>query len=384
MNNFFKTISLYIFLIICVTSWVITVFWTDLVFNPKIDKVEILSENVFLDDYKLNNNYIFYFSGNDLSQYKINSPCKIDWKFIDSRNDKYVFRVKYLEECLSPLVYLQTNDLDIVKWSKLKLNLYSKSRLFDFFVDRSNSSLQNIGKNIDKNISKLKENITNSPLLKAQIKRRLKELEYQKSFLNEILSFRKQKYVIPVAWNYKLPRNKSEIPNARRPYRDFYTDWIHHWWDIDAPLYTEVISIDYWKIIRIIDWFKFSDLERINRWDNLTYEDKLKNLDILRGNQIWVKTSKWDVIFYSHLSSSNNNLKVWDIVMPSQVVWKIGISGVPEKDYKKYHLHFPIHKNPYNKDKVWKYSISDYMKWDWYFKWKSLDYVLDNQDSIFR
>jgi hypothetical protein len=38
-------------------------------------------------------------------------------------------------------------------------------------------------------------------------------------------------------------------------------------------------------------------------------------------------------------------------------------------------------KNPYDNKK--KYSFLDYMKWDWYFKGKSLKYVLEHQNNIF-
>jgi len=56
---------------------------------------------------------------------------------------------------------------------------------------------------------------------------------------------------------------------------------------------------------------------------------------------------------------------------------------VPEKEYKDYHLHFAIHKNPYNKVRAGKYDIEDYMKWDWYYKGESKEHILENQRNIF-
>jgi hypothetical protein len=47
-------------------------------------------------------------------------------------------------------------------------------------------------------------------------------------------------------------------------------------------------------------------------------------------------------------------------------------------------MHLPIHKNPYNKKKVDQYTINDYMKWDWYYKGKSFDYILQHQEELFQ
>ena len=235
--------------------------------------------------------------------------------------------------------------------------------------------------NIKNNISKLKSQNLKDKLLNLQVDRRILELEYQKSFLDEIITSRKEKYIIPVEW-YKLPTKKSKIPNTWRPYRHLYTDWIHHSWDIDTPFDEEVIALDDWKIVRIVNNWEWSDFSKL-KYNNLSYENKLNNLDILRWNQLWLKTSKWDVVFYSHLNKIYD-INEWDLVKKWQKLWTIWISWVPDKNYKDYHLDFSIQKNPYLKDKVWKYTFMDYMKWDWYFKWKSLKYILDNQNSIFK
>jgi murein DD-endopeptidase MepM/ murein hydrolase activator NlpD len=384
--NFSSNIRLfliYIIILIIVTSGVVTVFWTDLVFSSKITKVEKLSNNIFLGDRKLQSNYILYTSNSNLAKYNIKSSCKIISKFVSNEEDKYLFKITYLDECLYWVTYLETSDNLILRGSKLKLNIWSRSKLFDLFVDRNNESLKNIGNNIDKNISKLNWNNISNSFLNLKKNRKMSELKFQKEFLDEIIEFRKTKYIIPVLWNYKLSNNKNKVPNAWRPYRASYTDGIHHGWDIVAPLNTPVVSIDYGKIIRIVNNFKFSDLDKISKWLNLTKETKVKNLDLLRWNQVWLKTSKWDIVLYSHLSSITEGLRVWDMVKNWYVLGKIWISWVPDRNYKKYHLHFPIHKNPYIKKKVWKYTFYDYMTWDWYFKWKSLKYVLEKQKSIF-
>jgi murein DD-endopeptidase MepM/ murein hydrolase activator NlpD len=110
----------------------------------------------------------------------------------------------------------------------------------------------------------------------------------------------------------------------------------------------------------------------------------LNNLDILRWNQIWLKTPKGDVVFYSHLEDVSTHVKEWMMVRKGETIWTIGISGVPEKGYTDYHLHFVIQKNPYNKRKNQQYSYLDYMKWDWYFKWQPKSEVLKYQNDIFK
>jgi len=52
-----------------------------------------------------------------------------------------------------------------------------------------------------------------------------------------------------------------------------------------------VIAIDDGIILRVVDGFLFEDLQKIKR-ENLSHLDKLVNLDILRGNQVWLKTNK--------------------------------------------------------------------------------------------
>jgi hypothetical protein len=182
---------------------------------------------------------------------------------------------------------------------------------------------------------------------------------------------------------HKLPTLATKVPNSWRWYRANYTDGIHHWWDIDWKLWEQILAIDDWIIVRVVNDFKFDDLDKIKYWDNLTDYDKIKNLDILRGNQVWLKTMKWDVVFYSHLNEIFTNIEVWEVVKKWQPIWTIWITGVPDKNYKDFHIHFPIQVNPHEKKMVWKYDIDDYLKWDWLFKDKSINEILKEQYSIF-
>jgi hypothetical protein len=65
--------------------------------------------------------------------------------------------------------------------------------------------------------------------------RTIKELQFVQTFLQEIQKKRAKKYLVPVA-GYNISREHSRIPNAGRPYRESYTDGIHHGWDVGSAL----------------------------------------------------------------------------------------------------------------------------------------------------
>ena len=180
-----------------------------------------------------------------------------------------------------------------------------------------------------------------------------------------------------------MPSKWDKMPNSGRWYRKDYTDWVHHWWDIDSNFWDNIIALDDAIIVRIVNGFEYSDLNSIKRGASLTNNDKIKNLDILRWNQVWLKTMQWDVVMYSHLDEVYSNLEVGDFVRKWEPIWTVWISGIPDKTYKDYHLHFVVHINPYDLEKGDSYDNDDYMKWDWLFKWKSQDYILDNWNKYF-
>ena len=59
------------------------------------------------------------------------------------------------------------------------------------------------------------------------------------------------------------------------------------------------------------------------------------------------------------------------------------MTGVPEKDYDDYHLHFALQVNPYDHQKAGTYNFDDYMTWDWKFRGETFEYILQNQGEIF-
>ncbi len=376
----YKSLISYIITIILVFLWVWVVFWSNLVFNPKISKIEKLSNNIFIDSTDLRNNIIVYTSWEDLSWYKLKTACKIKSKYLWNKLDKYFFKISYSNNCLNPIVYLE-KDNQLLLNSQTRFNLFTKARLFEVFSDLGDKYIILMKNNILRKIDYLQK-LKLYWFKKVQNNRLILEYNYELSILNLVIKFRKQKYLFPVKW-VGLPTNLSKIPNSARPYRSTYTDWVHHWWDFDTIFRHDVRAIDNGVIVRVISDFKFSDLKKIKKTWNISYMQKLENLNLLRWNQIWLKTSKWDVVFYSHLDEVNPNIKKWVFVQKWEILWKVWISWVPDKSYKDYHLHFPIMKNPHLISKIWKYNYNDYEKWNWAFKWKSAKYILEHQGKLF-
>ena len=376
LKAYYKIFLTYLWVFLFVVLWVYTVFSTDIFFDAKINNVSALSKSVYLDDNQLSKNIIVYESSNDLSNYKMHAFCKSKIKYLWNKDDKYFFSIQLLNKnCNRWLFYLKKEN-SIIKNSFYTFQIFSKAKLFDLFSNFDTQKLIDLKTKILKELSKENTNIDKWENLKET--RKKQELKFNLDLINKILKQRQKKYISAVKW-YKISRQKNKIPNAWRPYRADYTDWIHHWWDIPAPAWTKTRALAYGEIIRIVDNFKFSDLDKIKR-KNLSFDDKTINLDILRGNQVWLKTANGDVVFYSHLQNIPKWLKVGDLVEAGTFLWEVWISGVPDKHYKDIHLHLPIMKNPRNKKD---YSFLDIMKWDWYFKWKLLEYVLEHQNELF-
>ena len=381
-----KKILLSIFIIIWLLSYkpfVLSFFIKD----SNIKAVYKLSDNIFLEDKNLNENIIIYKSEKNISDYSLHSTCDIESEFLKNKNNYYFFSLKYLNSnCNDWNVYLRNSDKQVILSSETKLNILSKAKLFEKFIDypnyylnKLNNSLENT-KNKYSLYSKLKKD-SNTSLKLLEKNRKFLELEATKNNIEYILGKREEKYLIPVA-GYSLPTRRDKIPDSNRPYRANYTDGIHHSWDIDAPFGEEVIALDDWIIVRVVNNWEWQDFTKLQYWD-LSKEQKRDNLDILRWNQIWLKTSKWDVVFYWHLNEVYKDIKVWDFIEAWTKMWTIWKTWVPDKSYDDYHLDFSIQRNPYDVTKAWEYSLEDYMTWNRYFKWADREFILNNQYDIF-
>lgn len=374
--KFFAIFSLIIGIIFLCTNFI--------TFNKNITFYKVVSENIFTDSENLNSSIIIFKSNTNISKYKIETKCNHIFEYLWEKNRLYLFNFKLLDnKCENPKFYLSDWNKKIES-TKFELNIEKKSDIFLNFVDYSNEELLKINQKLLSEITKYSKykKINKSSLSKIKKNRYYKELIYKKNILKNILERRSKKYENPVKWYY-IATWLNVIPNAGRPYRSNYTDWIHHWWDIISPEWTTVSAIDDWVIIRVVEDFDFEDINNIIKEWEISYTQKIRNLDILRWKQVWLKTSKWDVMFYSHLNLIYENIKEWVYIKAWENIWTVWKTWVPDRDYNNFHLHFPIQKNPYDIKKINKYSYEDIMKWDWYLKWLSPDEVIKQQNDIF-
>lgn len=360
------------------------IFSYSLVFAWPLDKPEssfVLSQNLFKDSLDLSSNKIVVKSKETADKFTFSWDCELYWKILKTDWYTHIFDIKLLDKSCPKEkidVYLKTPS----KTLKYTFSIISEYKLYEKYLDYASEDLKILLENMETAISDLSvlNNLTSEE--KIQFQRKLEELNYLRKFFTKILEGRELKYSVPVIWATKMTR-ETKVPNSWRPYRKWYTDWIHHWWDFDYKMWTEVVAIDDWIIVRIVNDFKNSDFWKIKRTWDLTETDKLINLDILRWNQVWLKTMKWDVIFYSHLDKVSENLKVWDVVSRNQVLWTIWVTWVPEEGYSDYHLHMDVKINPLDTSKAWTYTFIDMMAWPWSYKGQSAKYALEKQTELF-
>ncbi len=350
--------------------------------------VWILSKKIYLDSSNLNSTVIALSSQDDISKNVFSWFCDSTTNFLYEKENIYFFSLLIKDKnCTNWNFYFLDNKSQKIAWTLIKFDLLSNYKIYDKFLDYKTAYLEKTLKDYKSVLEKLSDyktyQVLNINLDVVKNSRLYAEANYNNNVIENILQKRKQKYSIPVE-GFLLPTKKTKLPNSSRPYRAGYTDWIHNWWDIDAKYWTPVQSIDDAVVVKIVNGFKFSDISKVNMWENLSYEDKIKNLDILRWNQIWLKTMKWDVIFYAHLSKLDENLKVWDFVTNKQYLWNVWKTWVPDENYTDYHLHFELKKNPWIVSQAWNNTMLDYMKWDRYFKWQTDKYIVEHQYDIFQ
>lgn len=336
----------------------------------------------------LSKNFVVFESNQDLSGFSISWWCRVRSKLLpQTQSQIYVFEMILEEEnCKNPHFLLQDSDGKSLTNTFFRVDITSYVELFNLYTDFTSQRLRQLLTQLEKHkeqrilFSRLQNLSLDNEMYRKYFD--FHQIEYQKNLIKNILENRTEKYTIPVA-GFELPTLISKLPNSGRPYRADHTYWIHEGWDIDTKKWQEVIAIDDGIILRVVDGFLFEDLQKIKR-KNLSHRDKLLNLDILRGNQVWLKTNKWDVIFYWHLNEVNKNISEWQVVKRWQSLGTVGISGVPDLNYTDFHLHFELRQNPYNHQKAGKYTFEEYMDWDWYFKWKNSQYIIQNQYTIFQ
>lgn len=345
---------------------------------------------MYLNSEKLNSTVLWFSATDDISDYRVYSLCQTKTEFLYTEEKYYYYKLTFLDtQCTNKNFYLQDQAGNILLNTQFSLNLLSDFVIYNKFVDYPTSYLQKsyevLQTWIDKNQWKDWTIWRYLNFSQQQKERKMDEHVYLLTILEHILEQRKQLYMIPVDWKF-LPdgKNLSKFPNTARPYRASYTNGIHEWWDIDAAKWTHVRAIDDAIVVKVIRDFKFSDLAQLQTGSWISQEEKITNLDILRWNQVWLKTMKGDVIFYAHLESVNSQIQVGDVILKGMYLWNVGATWVPDQDYKDYHLHFELKKNPYSIKKAWKNTLFDYMMWDWYLKGETTKTILEQQYNIFK
>lgn len=159
-------------------------------------------------------------------------------------------------------------------------------------------------------------------------------------------SRRNLRYLVPVSGK-TIPENPPYVPGSNRPYRKETTDGIHHGWDIPAPVGTPVRALADGVVVRTVSGFAWKDFEALVRPPKEN-DVRLTNLDIYRGNQVWLKTADGNVTFYSHLNDLAPGIEEGVSVAAGDLLGTVGVTGVPDKSYDNPHLHFEIQKNPYD------------------------------------
>ncbi len=357
-------------------------------FSSDAKLVSKTSPNIFIDSDKLNSIVLVFKSNGNLKDHTLHSSCETETEFLENYQSLYFFKVSYTwETCDNPNLTLKRGD-EILVNTLFKVNLVTKTTLFNFLVDYPDGHLEDVQKLYTRDIQQnsIYRNYTGDNIGKyykyLKWQRKLYEAEYKKQLVDNILDGRDIKYLLPVP-GYTISNNPGDLPNASRWYRASYTDGIHHWWDVHAPFDSDIIAIDDGVVLRIVRWFQYDDLSKIKRGPNLTEADKINNLDILRWSQLWLKTRKWDVIFYSHLHDVSDDIQEGDMIKAGTYVGSVWVTWVPEVGYDHYHLHFAVQTNPYDLNKIGSYSWDDYMRWDWLFKWKDVNYIINYKDDIF-
>ena len=364
------------------------VFWNFIVLGEDISFSAITSKNIFLDSVSLNRTIVAYKSPSYIGNFSFQSACPISTRYLGEKDTLSYFEIIFTDsKCKNTSIYLK-NDAKVFLNTEVNVNLVSDVDLYKVLLDYDSSTLGKAMESYDATAGKLsmfKDYDVKSKLLESFVfssnKRQYDEDVYKRDFLKSILERREYKYIVPVA-GHELPTANSKVPNAPRPYRKDVTDGIHHSWDIEAPQGVNVIALDDGIILRIVDTWTWNTLSNIRK-DTPNDVDKAHNLDIYRGNQVWLKTMKGEVVMYAHLDKIMDGLKEWQYVNRSIPLGTIWVTGVPKADYGDSHLDFSVWVNPYDSQKAGKYGIEDYMNWPWLLKNKPYEYVIEHQYDYF-
>jgi biopolymer transport protein ExbD len=156
---------------------------------------------------------------------------------------------------------------------------------------------------------------------------------------------------IPIE-NAKITQTAGQLPGAKREYRNGHHegfDWYSGAIGVEIDKNTDVYPIFEGRILRIDKEYVEIEIEERNQLlkDESSIENKKyqKNLDKLRGRQVWIQDQSGVLIHYAHLDSVNNELEVGDMVAITDKIGKTGNSGTSNgvlETEDDIHLHTDI------------------------------------------
>ncbi len=292
----------------------------------------------------------------------------------------YIVKLDFPTSCESPVIQIGDSE-GVFTDTILRLPFTTVSEIIDMSINTDSQELLSIMRAGSSRSDSATGTTIVQKIERIQTLYRNVDSSLRSDIARDILLDREDtKYISPVAW-YILPTRSDRVPGAGRSYRKDTTDGIHHGWDIMAPYGTPVRALSKGKVLRVVDNWKWSEFATMGKWP-FSDDDKLRNLDIFRGNQIWLQSMDGNVTFYSHLSKISSTLRVGASVEKWAYLGNIGASGVPEKNYKNIHLHFEIQENPFRKD-VKKPSFLDIMRWEYVWEHTRRDQMSEKVRQIF-
>ncbi|MDD2917095.1 MAG: M23 family metallopeptidase [Candidatus Gracilibacteria bacterium] len=343
-----------------------------------------LNPNVVLGDPKLDNTILVITAPTDKKDIHIVSDCEHQEATLYKTGGTdgmmtYVMQLSFLSSCESPTIRVGDSE-GIFTDTIFTLPLHSLSEIRSDFINTKSPELLTImgsGQTITGGTGvTIVEKLRYIQMLYENLDTALKS-----NLAGDIIHDREDtKYTSPVA-GYVLPSKNNLIPGAGRPYRRDTTDGIHHGWDILAPYGTPVQALAKGQIIRIVNNWTWDHFALMGKGP-FSADDKLRNLDIFRGNQVWLQSMDGNVTFYSHLSKISPDMVVGTIVDKGTYLGDIGMSGVPDKNYKDFHLHFEIQQNPFHED-MRNPNYLDIMRWEYIGKGAGSASVHEKMKEIF-
>ncbi len=148
---------------------------------------------------------------------------------------------------------------------------------------------------------------------------RLTSLRVREFFdiINDVLSARDQKFSLPIK-NAKLPTQATHLPNSPRPFRAESTDGVHHGFDFYTAEGTPVLAIEDGTILHVKRDFSWNEMNHLLSGKNELEEQE--NLDVYRGNTVYLKTRSGHVAIYAHLQKIPDNIQEGQTVTKGEVV----------------------------------------------------------------